>query len=119
MKGPQNFGRQLSMLASGVPDKGVGVRDIYRHGLLRKLVGRAFQRREEQLGNVSPGALQVAEQRHRAKQSPIGEKVLALSQFREPCSVSGIRVRLACLPAPYRILRRAEQRTELCLRALA
>ena len=59
--GCPNFGRQLSMLASGIPDKGVGVSDIYRHGLLRKLAGRAFQRHAEQLGNVSLGALQIAE----------------------------------------------------------
>lgn len=61
MKGLQNFVRQLSMLTSGVPDQGVGIRDIDRHGLLRKLVGRAFQRQAKQPGNVSPGTLQVAE----------------------------------------------------------
>ena len=50
-----------SMLTSGVPDQGVGVRDVDRHGLLRKLVGRAFQRHAKQRGNVSLGTLQIAE----------------------------------------------------------
>ena len=61
MKGTQNFVRQLSMLASGVPDQGVGVSDIDRPGLLCKLGSRAFQRRAEQLGNINLSALQVAE----------------------------------------------------------
>ena len=61
MKGPQNFVRQLSMLTSGVSDQGMGVRDIDRHGLLRKLVGGVFQKHAKQLGNVSLGTLQIAE----------------------------------------------------------
>jgi len=35
------------MPTSGVPDKGMGVSDIDRHALLRKLAVGAFQRRVE------------------------------------------------------------------------
>ena len=55
--------------------------DIDSYSLLCNVAGRTVQRSAEQLGDVNPGTFQIAEQRHRADQLPVGEKVPALSQF--------------------------------------